>query len=40
MENKPPMETIVEEGEKYKPRKYELNNWTDKVEVVRGTPMV
>uniref|UniRef100_G1PY24 Coiled-coil domain containing 81 n=2 Tax=Myotis lucifugus TaxID=59463 RepID=G1PY24_MYOLU len=35
MENKPPMETIVEEGEKYKPRKYKLNNWTDKVEDVR-----
>ncbi|XP_036180633.1 coiled-coil domain-containing protein 81 [Myotis myotis] len=35
MENKPPMETIVEEGEKYNPRKYKLNNWTDKVEDVR-----
>ncbi|KAK1336193.1 hypothetical protein QTO34_003996 [Cnephaeus nilssonii] len=35
MENKPPMETIVEEGEKHKPRKYKLNDRTDKVEVVR-----
>ncbi|KAM7087308.1 coiled-coil domain-containing protein 81 [Molossus nigricans] len=30
MENKPPMETIVEEGGKNKPRTCKLKNWTDK----------
>lgn len=40
MENKPPMETIMEEGEKHKPRKCKLNDQTDKVEVARGMSLV
>lgn len=40
MENKPPMETIMEEGEKHKPRKCKLDDQTDKVEVARGMSLV
>lgn len=39
MENKPPMQTIVEEGGKNKLRKCKLKDGTD-TEGVRGTPMV
>lgn len=40
MENKSPMETIVEEGGKNRQRKSKLNDQTDNEDGVRGRPMV
>lgn len=40
MDNKPPMETILEEGGKNRQRKSQLKDQSDKEGGVRGRPMV